>query len=483
MDFAWTLFELDMRWSMRRTKIFLLSLMIVVTAFMVSCRGDRTDPRLKRGFRLPEANGWTLVHLEGAPSEIGFQHGYLLATEILEMQKINALELSHDHGKSWDFFRAAARDMMWPRIETRYRQELQGITDGVNARGVKLDLWDIVALNGVLEWPYYLKTLEKKPGMNPAPGSAIPGHCSAFVAVGSYTRDGRVVIAHNTWSPYLDGERWTIIFDIVPGQGFRILMDGLPGLIASGDDFGLNAAGIMITETTIDGFEGYDPAGVPEFVRARKAMQFASSIDDFARIMTDGNNGGYANDWLVGDRKTGEVASLELGLKHVTLERKTDGYFVGANFPINPELARDETTFDPMDTGSSPNARHARWEQLMAENKGKIDAVVAQRFLADHYDVILKKDEPSERTLCGHVEFSPRGWLPWLPYGPYGVGQNKVADSASAEQMSFWAAAGHACGLDFKAADLLKAHPEFAWQKEFLRDMPSRAWTKVEVSK
>ena len=31
--------------------------------------------------------------------------------------------------------------------------------------------------------------------------------------------------------------------------------------------------------------------------------------------MLDGNNGGYANDWLLGDSKTGEIAQLELGLK------------------------------------------------------------------------------------------------------------------------------------------------------------------------
>jgi hypothetical protein len=51
-------------------------------------------------------------------------------------------------------------------------------------------------------------------------------------------------------------------------------MDGLPGVIVSDDDFGVNAAGIMITETTITQFEGWDPAGKPEFARARKALQY-----------------------------------------------------------------------------------------------------------------------------------------------------------------------------------------------------------------
>ena len=39
------------------------------------------DPRLAGSTRF-ERGGWIYVHLEGAPEEIGFQHGYLLANEI-----------------------------------------------------------------------------------------------------------------------------------------------------------------------------------------------------------------------------------------------------------------------------------------------------------------------------------------------------------------------------------------------------------------
>ncbi len=48
----------------------------------------------------------------------------------------------------------------------------------------------------------------------------------------------------------------------------------------------------------------------------------------------------------------------------------------------------------------------------MAENKGKIDVAAAQKFMADHYDTYLKKDSPSERTLCGHIDLSTRGSSP-----------------------------------------------------------------------
>ena len=49
-----------------------------------------------------------------------------------------------------------------------------------------------------------------------------------------------------------------------------MLMDGFPGVIVSDDDFGVNSQGIMVTETTITQFTGFDPNGIPEFVRARK---------------------------------------------------------------------------------------------------------------------------------------------------------------------------------------------------------------------
>src|SRR5260370_5756669 len=149
--------------------------------------------------------------------------------------------------------------------------------------------------------------------------------------------------------------------DAVPASGYHFVMDGLPGLIHSGDDFGLNSAGIVITETTITAFHGFDNNGVPEFVRARKAMQYSASIDDVARIFKEGNNGGYANDWLIADTRKGEIASLELGLKNGTMDRKTDGYLVGANFPLYPKMAAEETKFSAEDPGVSANVRGRRW--------------------------------------------------------------------------------------------------------------------------
>ena len=460
---------------MHRTGLFALVLLMAVAVSLVS---REQDPRLKKASRAAEHAGWIQIHLEGSPTEIGFQHGYLLASEIADNFKAISTEMVHEEKHDWTFFRKAAEDTFWPHVEPEYRDEITGIVAGLKARGVPIDVWDLVAMNAWLEFPYYDKWHEKATG-TPSTGAGPGDHCSAFVATGSYTRDGRVVIAHNNWTSYTSGERWNIIFEIVPEKGNRIIMDGSPGLIHSGDDFGINSAGLMITETTISGFSGFEPAGVPEFVRARKAMQYANNIDDFARIMKDGNNGGYANNWLLADRNTNEVASLELGLKNVALQRTKDGYFVGSNFPADPKLIKEETDFDVKDLSRSENARHQRWLQLMAENRGKIDLAAAQRFLGDHVDTFDKTTAYNERTLCGHIETSPRGMGTWQPpYSPAGAVQNKAADATLAAKMSMTAALGHACGRDFKVAEHLAKHPEFSWQREILHDMNARGWTK-----
>jgi len=468
---------------MRRGIALAAILIVSVLSAVAATRGSvasAADGRLQGAFRKPAVSGWTFVHVQGTPSQIGYQHGYLLSAEILDLEKALRLELTHDNGKEWNFFRDAAQNSLWPHISPEYRAELQGIADGLNARGVELDLWDVVAMNAAEEWSYYVGEWNKQHQIASLSTVVAPDHCSAFVATGSYTKDGKIVIAHNNWTGYLDGARWTIVLDVVPAKGYRFIMDTLPGFIHSGDDFAVNSAGIILTETTITGFSGYDFNGIPEFVRARKAMQYSASIDEVADNFKEGNNGGYANDWLIGDTKKNEIASLELGLKNVTLERKTDGYFAGSNFPINPKLAAEETNFNLKDPSISANARHKRWTWLLEANKGKIDVAMAQAFLADHVDSFSGKTEASERTLCGHVEDSPRGMGAWQPpYGIAGAVQNKATDATMAAKLSFTAAAGHACGKDFLAAKHLAAHPELSWQKPALRDMKAFPWTTI----
>ena len=118
----------------------------------------------------------------------------------------------------------------------------------------------------------------------------------------------------------------------------------------------------------------------------------------------------------------------------------------------------------------------------MKEHKGRIDLEIAKKMESDSFDIIEKKAGPSERSLCGCVDLSPRGvpeW-DWGKYYPGGTVQAKAMDSSMAAKMQLWAAMGHPCAPDFIAADFLKQHPEYDWMRGFLRDMKTQPWTLFE---
>ena len=461
----------------------ILTLVVLLAPLFIAAADD--DPRLKNSSR-EDRGGWIYVHLEGTPVQIGFQHGYLLAGEIDDLIRMFATYFEKGATqKDWKFFREAAARIFWPKLEKEYQEEIQGIADGLKAKGYKYDNIDITILNANIELAsYYVPWLAnkiKQDSMN----NRAPGKCSAFIATGSYTKDGKIVIAHNNWSDYIIGERWNVVADIVPDKGYRILMDCMPGFIHSGDDFAINSAGLLYTETTITQFKGFDEKGTPEFMRARKAAQYASSIDDYIRIMTTDNNGAYANDWLVGDIKTNEIARLELGLKNYRVWRTFDGWYEGSNFPCDPKLTAEETTFDPNDMLNTANSRKCRWAQLAIEHKGNIDVELAKALEADHYDPIKGKVELSGGVLCGHVDRDPRGAPEWSspPFYPTGAVQGKVTTAALAKEMKIWARMGHPCGEDFLAAPFFEKHPEFRWQEKFLKDMKGNPWTLFAAKK
>jgi Phospholipase B len=216
--------------------------------------------------------GWIFVHIEGEPYDRGEQHGQLLATEIQNAIRTARYLAKWDTGEDFDTFVNAAVAQFAPKLDTEFADEIQGIADGA-----KLPFAEVLAWNGYMDllqswWPSHVAAQQPRLGVKPWRGRR-GHHCSAFIATGNATRDGRIVMAHNSWDRYAAGDAFNVVFDIVPESGHRILMQGLPGCISSLTDFWITAAGLMVTETTISNFVGYNPAGAPEFHRSRRATQ------------------------------------------------------------------------------------------------------------------------------------------------------------------------------------------------------------------
>jgi hypothetical protein len=256
-------------------------------------------------------------------------------------------------------------------------------------------------------------------------------------------------------------------------------MQTSPGWVHSGTDFFITSAGLVGSETTIGDFNGFDEKGDPEFARMRRAAQDASTIDDWCAIMKKGNNGGYANAWLLGDVKTNEIARLELGLQHTGFERTKNGYYVGSNVAETIPILRLETEQHETDIRQSGVARRVRWRELMKQYEGKITADLAKLFEADHYDSYLHKDGFGWRALCAHGECDSLDLA--LPFEPGGTIDAKVVDTEMAKSMTFAARWGSACGKPFDAGEFLRLHPQFEWLKDLLQSRASFPWTQFRA--
>ncbi|MCX5730365.1 MAG: C45 family autoproteolytic acyltransferase/hydrolase, partial [Deltaproteobacteria bacterium] len=280
------------------------------------------------GFRYDDG-GWIFVHVEGEPYPRGRQYGELVAPELARyLEKLATLQDRGDPEKGWNGLRRLADALMMRRYDAEYLEEMKGIADGAAKAGAKfkgreVDLLDVVTLNSAVDLSQLDEALRVSPTAvtgksfltaedETDPAVTAQDRCSSFVATKSATRDGRFVMGQLfMWNGY-SGVHWDVILDVAPAQGHRVVLQTFPGGIHSGSDWYMNGSGIVIGETTV-GQTPFAPEGTPQSNRARKAAQYASSIDEVARILREKNNGLYTNDWTIADAKTDEGADLLLG--------------------------------------------------------------------------------------------------------------------------------------------------------------------------
>jgi len=421
-----------------------------------------------------EQDGWIYLKIMGEPYKRGYQHGYYLARQIADAIRVNKFLAQWDTGNEWDFFIENANKLFPQHIDDEFIDEMQGIADGASANGFQTCVAEILTWNAYQDllgswWP--LQNGSQQHCLKSA------HRCSSFIATGSATKDHHIVLAHNTWDRYPASDHYNIILDIVPTKGYRMIFQAPPGYIASTIDWWITDAKLMMSETTIADFKGFDDNKAPEFYRSRKACQYASSIEQWKNMMWKDNNGGYAGSWLVGDAKTNEIAMVELGLKYLGYEKKKDGYYAGYNVANNLKIRNQECSSDSYSNILLNGSRRLRFDELL---DGKVvDVESAKDIIADHYDVYLKKENPCSRTICGHLELDNAEYGSHAgsgPYYPWGASDGKVVDSAMVLNMTFQASWGHACGMPFDVAQFLKSHRQYNWLERYMKNRPSCKW-------
>ena len=442
--------------------------------------------KIKNGMSY-EQNGWKYVSIKGNAKERGFAHGFLCANNFKEIQKMLQFFMLESYGENWDYFIKQISDDFKEMTERDFKElydEMEGIAEGCNANGCKTTVDEIIAWNFYYSLPYWFsfksETRHQKEG-------GATDKCSAFIAVGDWTEDGKIVCAHNSFCDFIDGQFANIILDLNPDKGNRFIMQTSACFIWSGTDFFVTDKGIIGTETTIGGFFPYEKR-FPVGYRIRKAMQYGNTLDEYCKILLHENSGDYANSWLFGDINTNEILRIELGLRFHNIERTKNGFFIGFNAPYDVKIRNLECSNSGFyDIRRHQGARMVRLGDLMDEHKGKINIDIAKQIISDHYDVyLLKENNPCSRTVCSHYELDAREYMSQAdrpkPFSPHGAVDGAVCDSTLAAKMSFIGRFGNSCGTPFMKDAFCKTHRQYEVFCDYLKDRPSEPWTEFTIT-
>jgi hypothetical protein len=499
--------------------------------------------RIKNGSKY-ELNGWKCITIQGSPYERGYAHGQLLKSEIKNIHEMLKYSLYEDYGRPIEVFIEMSNDFFKPQIQTNFPEfyeEIEGIAKGSEQSIDFIILWNCfvsldylyTSLSQILEarndktlndkYEKLLeinveklktsqlskissssseggggnegeeevriheggeKTLEKIKTVIGNRKSGAADRCSAFIAVGSYTKDGKIICAHNTFDNFIDGQYYNIVITIIPSKGHRIMFQTSPGSIFSGTDFFTSSSGIFGAETTLGGFNAYENKD-PICCRIRQAMQYGNTLDDYVTYLTKNNSGDYASTWYFGDTNTNEIMRIELGLKYTPVLRTKNGYFIGFNAAYDPRIRNLESSNSGYDDiRRHQGARRVRLEQLMREHKGEIDEDLAKQIISDHYDVYLNKINLCSRTVCSHYELDDRAFMSQSdrpkPFAPRGALDGKVISSNLAREMTFMGIWGSSCGTPFYKDAFCERNLQWEPLKPYLHDRISQPWTTFE---
>jgi hypothetical protein len=196
--------------------------------------------RTKNGYS-QQINGWKYVSIQGTPRERGIAYGELCANDFKEIQEMLKFNMYENYGREWDYFVKEINHDLKEKTKKDFHElyeEMEGIVEGCLKKNVHTTLEEIIAWNFYCSIPYWYQTRwegsgAREGGSALAKGGALaktgsPDKCSAFIAVGDYTEDGKIVVAHNSFSDFIDGQYANIVLHVTPSKGHTFIMQTSP---------------------------------------------------------------------------------------------------------------------------------------------------------------------------------------------------------------------------------------------------------------
>ena len=183
--------------------------------------------------QLQKINGWQHIKVKGTPYECGFQEGYLLADEYEDALRVYKFMTLETFGMTYEWFAEQALKLHRDKIPTRWLEELRGMAEGLTAAGIPTTTDDMIAWNDWMEitgywWPQNAGKVMSRPLMK----THRKEHCSAIVATGSATVDGKPYLGHESFDEFWSGQYFNVCKRVEPDDGYAFIMQAsgrIPG--------------------------------------------------------------------------------------------------------------------------------------------------------------------------------------------------------------------------------------------------------------
>lgn len=356
---------------MKRPSVFLVFFLLAASCLLLSAPIEAA--------RVERREGLTLVFLEGAPYELGRQHGELLKDQVresvgrllgyfrsyLKIPLVRSLAVNWWLDASW----AQAR----PFLPEDYREELRGLADG---SGVPLK--ELERLHSIPDRTYA---------------------CSGFIAWGAATAGGRLIHTRNLdWNIDAGIQRHAAVFVVRPEGKKAFVSMGWAGFI--GVLTGVNEQGISIGQI---GAETADRScrGLPMTFLMRKVLEDSIGLDQAVALITDATRTVGVN-YLIADAKTERGAAIETTHRMSSVFEANDPKErqVAYARPMADVVLRADTAMDPAirnrqiasggtpnqpglepPTGSAYEVRYLKQVEGLAAHYGRIDAEAARQIM------------------------------------------------------------------------------------------------------
>ncbi len=366
------------------------------------------------GFLEIKENGLKVLHVKGTSYERGYQHGVLLKDEIEETLTagITMMALLVRDQLGLDEYEAGLkkiiewRDDMKPFIPPEYRKNMEGIADGMAAKGSTMTYDDIMLWNTVNDSRMMRSVDTGKPGIRRTYSKA---GCMTVSAWGEATTDGRLIQGKNMdWYTVPEMRKNPIVMVVDPtdgGHGFLIPI--YPGWIACIE--GMNEKGISMG-LEISSNELETMHGMGWHFLTKQILKYADSIDDVITILTVYPSAA-GNIIHIADAKTNSAAVIEftaneIGVIYPEKGRSVlwstnhfNGYpgwqgYTGTNMVATQGKRyriEDISTIEKWQDSLAKiwrgrKGRYGRIRQILNENYGKMTGEKMIKLVSDRYD-------------------------------------------------------------------------------------------------